>query len=76
MTETYDSIEFPGYKRRSHPTEHTDEMFAAFGRSLRNHYEEKGFEVLHVLSYMNNGLDWFTGERVKPDEHGFEVIYK
>lgn len=71
-----DSIEFPGYKVAKHPTEHTDELFGAFGKALRSHYEEKGFEVLHVLSYFNSGLDWFNGERVKPDEHGFEVVYK
>ena len=52
------------------------DMFQAFGKSLYDAYEERGFEVLHVLSYFNNGLDWFTGRRVKEDEHGFEVIYR
>ena len=51
-------------------------MFQALGRSLYGKYEDKGHQVLHVLSYYNNGLDWFTGERVKEDEHGFEVVYK
>lgn len=76
VTKTYDSIEYPGYKIDTIPTEHEGDMFQAFGRSLYSLYEDKGHQVLHVLSYYNNGLDWFTGERVKPDEHGFEVVYK
>lgn len=76
MTRTSESIEYPGYMCDTIPTKHEGDMFQAFGKSLYDVYEERGFEVLHVLSYFNNGLDWFTGRRVKEDEHGFEVIYR
>ena len=76
VAETYDSVEFPGYKIDRIPTLLEADMFQALGRSLYGKYEDRGYQVLHVLSYYNNGLDWFTGERVKEDEHGFEVVYK
>jgi len=76
VKQTYDSIEHPGYKIDAIPCYLEGDMFQAFGRSLYGKYEDKGYQVLHVLSYFNNGLDWFTGERVKADEHGFEVVYK
>lgn len=76
MVRTSESIEYPGYMVDAIPTQLEGDMFQAFGRSLYERYEDKGYEVLHVLSYFNNGLDWFTGKRIKDDESGFEVVYK
>jgi hypothetical protein len=76
VVETYESIEYPGWTIDRIPSTLEADMFQAFGRSLYGKYEGYGYQVLHVLSYYNNGLDWFTGERVKADEHGFEVVYK
>ena len=45
-------------------------------RKLREKYEAEGREVLYVLTCYEDGIDWFSGKRVKPAEHGFDVIWK
>jgi len=70
-----ESIEYTGYRcaayKHSGPSDFREDI-----QNLRKKYENDGYEVLHVLTYFNTGIDWFSGKRVKDDEHGFEVIYR
>ncbi len=45
VAETYNSIEYPGYKIDRIPTLLEADMFQALGRSLYGKYEDKGFQV-------------------------------
>lgn len=75
MHEMEESIEYPGYRcayyKFSEPGDFRDDL-----RKLRERYEDNGYEVLYVLTCYNNGIDWFTGKRVKEAEHGFDVIFR
>jgi hypothetical protein len=70
-----ESIEYTGhrcaYYKFIKPGDFRDDIL-----KLREKYENDGHVVLHVLSCYNTGIDWFSGKRVKEDEHGFEVIYE
>ena len=70
-----ESIEYTGYRcayyKFIEPGDFRDDI-----SKLRAEYEKERYVVLHVLTCYNNGIDWYSGRRVKEDEHGFEVIYK
>jgi len=72
---TNESIEYPGHKCAYYKFIEPGD-FRTDLQSLREKYESDGFQVLHVLTCFNTGIDWFSGKRVKQDEHGFEVVYK
>ena len=69
-----ESIEYTGYRCAAY--KHISGDYREDITNLRKKYEDEGYFVLHVLTFFNTGVDWFSGKRVKDDEHGFEVIYK
>lgn len=73
-----ESLEFPGYTLANHraPDDCEGDIFIAQAAKLRDKYEADGYEVLHVLSYANSGIDFFTMKQVRPNTSGFEVVYK
>jgi len=71
----HESIEYPGYNCSYFKFE-TPGDYREDCRSIREQYEQEGKEVLHVLACFNTGIDWWSGKRVKEDEHGFDVIWR
>lgn len=75
MHEMDESVEYPGYKctyyKFMSPGDFRDDL-----HKLREKYEAEGREVLHVLACYSDGIDWFSGKRIKEAEHGFDVIWK
>ena len=70
-----DSIEHPGFKLYATSMPEFAEP-AAYVRFLKYRFEQAGLQVDKVLSYYNDGKDFYTGKKVKESDYGFEVIFK
>lgn len=67
------SIEYPGYYVTQY--ENTEKMDTQeFYSNLIEKYRD--YDVLHILSYHLSGKDWWTGQKIKEDKSGFEVIWR
>jgi len=75
MHEMEESIEYPGYRCAYYKITETGDFYNDLLK-LREKYENDDYEVLHVLTCYSDGIDWFTGKRVKEAEHGFDVIFR